>query len=79
MSDIAFADFTKEAISLPYEEQRELLNALNVSVLQFERQRKKRTHEENIELVKSFMGVSKCWQNEDILEYQRKLRGEYNE
>ena len=69
---------TKEAIALPYEEQKELLNALNVSVSLLEKKTRKRTHEENTELVKSFMGMSNCWQNTDILEYQRKLRGEYN-
>ncbi len=74
----ALMTVAKEAVALPYEEQRELLNVLNASVLHSEQQTKKRSHKENLELVKSFMGVSNCWKGEDILEYQKNLRGEYN-
>ena len=79
MSDIALDNLTKEATALPFEEQRKLLNALCSAVLRIERQKQERSHEENLALVQSFMGVSSCWKGEDILEYQRKLRGEYHE
>jgi hypothetical protein len=79
MVNTALAELTKEATALPYEEQKKLLNALNVSVLRMERKKQERTHEENLALVKSFMGVSSCWKGENILEYQRKLRGEYHD
>ena len=78
MSD--FATLTKEATSLPYEKQLTLLNYLSASIKDIEKwSTHKRTHEENFALVKSFMGISDCWKDVDILEYQRQLRGEYNE
>ena len=40
---------------------------------------KKRSHEENVALVKSFMGKTRAWEGVDALEYQRQLRGEYRE
>ena len=40
MSD-ALATLTKEAVALPYEEQRELLNVLSVSVGNIEKQRRR--------------------------------------
>ncbi len=79
MAEVALADLTKAVISLPYEAQRALLSALNTSLAIEKQQNQKRSHEENLALVKSFMGVSTCWQDENILEYQRKLRSEYNE
>ena len=78
MSEVALADITKAALALPYKAQQDLLNALSIS-LKSGRQIPKHKHEENLALVKSFMGVSSCWQNENILEYQRELRSEYNE
>lgn len=33
MSDTALATVTKEAMALPYEEQRELLNSIRISIL----------------------------------------------
>ena len=79
MSDIALANLAKAATALPYEEQRELLNVLSLSVLRIENQKAERTHDENLALVKSFMGISSCWSGDDILDYQRKLRGEYRD
>ena len=38
-----------------------------------------RTHEENVALLNSLMGTTHVWDGVDVLEYQRKLRGEYRE
>ena len=42
MSDMALATLTKEAISLSYEEQRELLDVLSISVKNMERKRRRK-------------------------------------
>ena len=41
MSDMALATLTREAIALPYEEQRELLNMLMISVQKIEKKQRK--------------------------------------
>ena len=54
----ALATLTKEVTSLPYEEQKALLSSLSASIMDIERRGAlKRTHEENLALVKSFMDV----------------------
>ena len=73
----ALAALTKTAVALPYEEQRELLHTLTISVNTFEAAKKSRPSREEIEAsVRSFMGRSHSWQGEDALEYQRKMREE---
>ena len=42
MSDMALATLTKEAISLSYEEQRELLDVLSISVKNIKRKRRRK-------------------------------------
>ena len=75
MSDMAAATFTKQAISLPYEAQRELLDTLALSVRKIENTKKRLyTQEEAVSILNSFMGRSHCWHDEDAVEYQRRMR-----
>ncbi|MBP5156480.1 MAG: hypothetical protein ILP18_01220 [Treponema sp.] len=79
MSDEAFAELTKKAVALPYAQQWELLNMLTTSVqkAEMERPRGKRFTEEEIrEVLDSVRGVSHCWDGEDALDYQRRMREE---
>ena len=64
---------------LPYEQQKELLNTLTLSVRKAESERprgKRFTAAEAKETLDSFMGVSHCWGDEDALDYQRRMREE---
>lgn len=73
MSDTALAALMREAVTLPYEEQRELLNSLAISVRQIERQ----TQQEKdwASILDSYIGcMGGLWANEDPVEYQRRLR-----
>ncbi len=74
MSDTLLATLTREAIALPYEEQRELLNSLTISVRNIEnRSEKKETDWDSV--LDSYIGcMGGLWANENPVEYQRKLR-----
>ncbi|MCR5621457.1 MAG: hypothetical protein K6G18_06340 [Treponema sp.] len=76
MSDVALA-----YKSLDRSSQIEIENLVFKLVAKQENEsaQKQRTHEENVALVKSFMGRSHSWNGGDVLEYQRQLRGEYRE
>ena len=76
----ALATLTKEVTSLPYEEQKALLSSLSASIMDIERRGAlKRTHEENLALVKSFMDVrnpaSEVQHRMAVLERLQKFRG----
>lgn len=75
MSDVALA-----YESLDRESQMEVEQLVfRLVEKQKQKKEKKRTREEIEAMLDSLMGRSTAWQGVDILEYQRKLRGEYRE
>lgn len=76
MSSVAFA---YEKLDRQHQIQVERFVSNLVAKQKNEITRVKRTHEENVSLVETFMGRSHAWDGIDILEYQQNLRGEYRE
>ena len=76
MSDVALAYET-----LDRQSQIEVEQLVSRLVLKQERLRpeKKRSREEIDAMLKSLMGKSHSWNGADVLDYQRKLRGEYRD
>ena len=77
MSDVAFAELTREAVALPYEQQKELVESLNISIRTLEAQKKtksRKTREEMRSFLNTFRGRSHCWDGIDVDEFIRKLR-----
>lgn len=74
MSDTLLATLTREAVALPYEEQRELLNVLTLSVKNIENQSEKK-ETDWVAILDSYKGcMGGLWADENPVEYQRKLR-----
>ena len=76
MSDVALAYETLDRQSQIEVEQ---LVLRLVSKQERMRQEKKHSREEVDAMLKSMMGKSHSWDGLDVLEYQRKLRGEYRD
>ena len=66
---------------LDRQSQIEVEQLVSRLVLKQERLRpeKKRSREEIDAMLKSLMGKSHSWNGADVLDYQRKLRGEYSD
>lgn len=75
MSDVALA---YEALNKQSQHEVEQL-VFQLMAKQDASAESKRSHSENLSLVKSFVGKTHAWKDMDVLEYQRQLRGEYRE
>jgi len=79
MTNVALKELTKEAVSLPYEEQKELFESLSISIRTIEAQKPHKTQKTKEEIrafLDSFRGSSHCWDGLDPVDYQRKIREE---